>query len=239
MLTEVALTAEALATATPDLAVAAGAPALDTVHRRARDLSRAAVAVQRQIADAGAAREVAGVPAVAAARQRREVLLGRDTSEVAPALTILARLTATGRPTAPELFGLTTMLGSMADALAATLDRAARSPRVRDPESLIPTVATLAAHRSELASSARDHQPTLASLGPGNPAALAQARELRTAGVPHIQALIQDPNRAASAQRELQRATSAQNGALRWGGVTSLRLRLLSLSPIDMFRCVV
>ena len=171
MLTKEALTAEALATATPDLAVAAGAPALDTVHRRARDLSRAAVAVQRQIADAGAAREVAGVPAVAAARQRREVLLVRDTSEVAPALTNLARLTATGRPTAPELLAMTTMLGAMVDTLAATLDAAARSPRVRDPESLIRTVATLAAHRSELASSVRAHQPTLASLGPGNPAA--------------------------------------------------------------------
>lgn len=209
VLTQVALTAEALATATSDLAVAAGVPALDSVHSRARDLSRAAVAVQQQIADAGAAREGAGVPPVAAARQRLEVLLVRDASEVAPALANLARLTATGKPTAPELFAMTTMLGAMADALDATLDTATRSPRVRDPETLVPTVATLGAYRSELAALVRAHQPTLASLGRGNPAALAQARELRTAGVPHLQALIQDPDRAAAALRALQGAAGA------------------------------
>jgi hypothetical protein len=207
VLTQVALTVEALATATSDLTVTARGPALDAVHRQARDLSRAAVAVQQQIADAGAAREGAGVPPVAAARHRREVLLVRDASELAPALANLARLTA-GKPTAGELFAMTTMLGAIADSLATAMDTASRSPRVRDPKVLIPTVATLGAYRGELASLVRAHQPTLASLGPGNPAALAQARELRTAGVPHLQALNQDPDRAASALRALQGAAA-------------------------------
>jgi hypothetical protein len=208
VLTQVALTAEALATATSDLPIAAGAPAQDSVHRRSQDLTRAAVGVQQQIAGAGTAREVAGVPPVAAARQRREVLLVRDPSEVAPALTNLARLTATGKPSAPELFAMTTMLGAMAASLATAMDNASRSPRVRDADMLTPTVATLGAYRGELAALVRAHQPTLASLGRGNPAALAQARELRTAGVPHIQALSQDTDRAASALRALQGAAA-------------------------------
>jgi hypothetical protein len=208
VLTQVALTAEALATATTDLAVAAGGPALDAVHRRARDLSRAAVALQQQIAAVGAALEGAGVPPVPAARQRREVLLVRDASEVAPALANLARLTATGKPTTPELFAMTTMLGAMADSLATAMDAASKSNRVRDPNALTPAVFTLGAYRGELASLVRAHRPKLASLGPGNPAALAQARELRTAGVPHIQALIQDPDRPALALRALQGAAA-------------------------------
>lgn len=208
VITQVALTAEALSTATSDLASAAGGPALDSVHRRARDLSRAAVAVQQQIADAGAARVGGGLPPVAAARQRREVLLVRDASEVAPALANLARLTATGKPTAPELFAMTTMLGTLADSLATAMDTATRSRRMGDTETLIPAVATLGAYRGELAALVRAHQPTLASLGPGNPAALAQARELRTAGVPHVRALIRDPDRAASALRALQGAAA-------------------------------
>ena len=204
ILADLAVTADALATGTEDLALAAGLPAQDAVRGRARELAAAASQVQIETAAARQA-DSAPVPPVPAAREPRRVQIVREHADMPAALANLGRLMVTGRPSAAELFATTIMLSTTADAVATALDVAARSSRVPDPEGLAAAAETLTDYRRELTTLLREHQTKIASLGPGNPAALAQARELRTAGVPRLHALATDANRAAASAGELQR----------------------------------
>lgn len=175
VLTDLAVTADALATATADFVSLADRPARKAVLARAGELAASA---RRLELDASRARHggSATVPAVPAAREVRRVQIIRQRSDIADALGNLARLIPSGRPRAAELFATATMLAAMADTLAGELGTAARAPRMRDSASLRVAATTLTAYRRELTRAVREHQPELASLGHGNAAALARAR---------------------------------------------------------------
>ena len=208
VLSDLAALAEAVATTTVDLAPAAGVPAPDHVLAKARTLAAAADRVQRDAAVAVAGSDRVAMPLVSAAPERRQARLVRGHSDIAAALGNLARLTSTGPPHAPEMFATTIMLATVAESVAAAMEAGqARpgSPNRTDRQA----AAALAEYRHQLTRVIRKHQPKLASLGPGNPAALGQARELRTAGVPRLEALASDPTRARAATGDLRRIAAA------------------------------
>lgn len=209
VLDDLASVATALAMATPDLAPPDPALEVDPEHEHSRRLASASERVRSATAWAAEREGPSAVPAVAAGREPRRVELVRQHSDVAPGLANLARLTATGHPQAAELFATTIVLGTVADAAAAAMDSAGRVPGLRDADALGETAAALTEYRQQLARLLRAHQPKLTSIGPGNPAALAQARELRTAGVPRLQDLTADPARAAAAAADLRRVGAA------------------------------
>lgn len=209
VLDDLASVSAALAMATADLALAGTALDASPLHAESRRLASASERARSATAWAAPREDRPAVPEVAAAREPRRVELVRRYSDVAPGLANLARVTATGHPHAAELFATTIVLGTVADAVAAAMDSAGRLPGRRGADSLDEAAAALTDYRQQLARTLRAHQPKLASIGPGNPAALAQARELRTAGVPRLQDLAADPVRAAGAIADLRRVGAA------------------------------
>lgn len=208
VLTDLAALAEAVATATAELGPAAGAPAPDHILAKARALAAAADRVHRDAAAAVAGTDRVAMPLVSAAPERRQVQLVRGHSDIAAALGNLARLTSTGPPHAPEMFATTIMLATVAESVAAALEAGQARPGSPNRADRHATAA-LAEYRHQLTRVIRKHQPKLASLGPGNAAALAQARELRTAGVPRLEALASDSALARTATGDLRRIAAA------------------------------
>lgn len=209
VLDDLASVSAVLAMATADLAPVVPAPGAACLPEEAGRLASASERVRSATTWAAQRDDPPAVPAVAAAREPRRVELVRQHSDVAPGLANLARVTATGHPHAAELFATSIVLGTVADAVAAAMDSARRAPGRRHAEALAESAAALTEYRQQLARLLRAHQPKLASIGPGNPAALAQARELRTAGVPRLQDLTADPARAAAAAADLRRVGAA------------------------------
>lgn len=209
VLDDLAAAAAALAMATADLAPPDPALGVDPLHEESRRLASASERVRSATAWAAEREGPSAVPAVTAGREPRRVELVRQHSDVALGLANLARITATGHPHAAELFATIIVLGTVADAAAAAMDAARGALRLRDADALGESAAALTEYRQQLARLLRAHQPKLASIGPGNPAALAQARELRTAGVPRLQDLTADPARAAAAAADLRRIGAA------------------------------
>ncbi len=209
VLTDLAATADALATATSDLVQAPGVSGQDVVLGKARELAANARDLEREAAGAAGTRGSTPLPPVAASRELRRVHVVREVADVAPALANLARLTESGRPRVADLFATATMLGTVADAVASAMDTAGRSHPVDQRAELAASITTLTNFRSELSGLVRAHRPKLASLGPGDPAALAQAREIRNAGVPQLSAPSGDPSRADVLAKELRRIAAA------------------------------